>query len=1083
MAKEPIRKRLASRAKEAIKEKAHEAKRGLHRGAVKFRAADRRLVDLADGHSDPNADLTLGQRLKGAALDSMERSTFGRMGSVGRAMIWKRRGDKKAFRREAINVLTRNTVFRMGSLGDAMQAHFARVFNTFDTNPDIFDTIVGGTRPTAGKVADVQKIINTLETTAKAIDQKFVAVRKGFDEMAHGYRLIDKRLIAIEQQRNKQMEQLQAQTNRKVTEVEINIENEINNNDSQLRALGSQVHEHESKLVYLEGQIDFLRKNVAMGRHFPTMGSGEFREKEGAANENEDKKKSLVQDVIDRAKAVGGYAIAAAGGTLATTAFAGTIARVLGVAVPVVGTAIAAGGLGMLVYEYLKKQKNLQGYTPETVRKRREAGFGPGNYRRSGGRNAPSVNMPATPVTPSGSGTTYEPVAPQGLGGNQSRIPNMLPPISAPNISQSSTPTPQAVQSFAPSQTGIQSFASAPQIQSSSAGATMGASGSGSAVGSSQSSKVVASTSKEAWQFQYDKRGAIMDKGKLKARYMELAQEYGLTDLSPADAKRYGIDGSPESWGNFLMDLTHAESGFKPHTHGDKGMFESGSRGLFQLSVNDARNYRFQKHKSTLAELADPEYNARLAVRIAAHRIRKHGRIGGKGMGAYWGPIRRNQLKVGRYNNVAPDGYGGDGNVNSETDEMLPPVEVYQSDNADFANMRLHQDESKPKSEKVPRTEKVKENHRKVAGTRKLPLKPELRNVLEYVGNKAGVEFEITSGGQHRGKMTGTFRHNVDIKGTYGAADLRMFVTDENGKRRALDINNPRDQEKIQEVIHLSSALIPEAGIGANYMRSMGPTGQLFHIGGPNRPGQGPATWGNIPDWFKKAHRSGINDSKDVNATFNEWLQSNVEGKTSAISEKKEENTSSLAEKYTKETGLPSHLRSMFGWTPTDAYREYSTPKSISGSSIDGPGSIAANVTKENFANPQGGIGSRLAQVQRTNTVGDQGGILSPPKLEPFSSGVDALAATMEPPAKIETTHSNYEPGSLSHKDTPPPEPTDDSRPPIMQSARDTVGGNAYATGSDYGDSDHIPDTSYNPETAMPSPGDIGYGSGQHCYI
>lgn len=155
-----------------------------------------------------------------------------------------------------------------------------------------------------------------------------------------------------------------------------------------------------------------------------------------------------------------------------------------------------------------------------------------------------------------------------------------------------------------------------------------------------------------------DKQGQV-DLKQYKTLLTKEIKEKGLDKLSPADAQKYGIDGSAESWANFLMGLTKRESSFKPETHGDKGYFGGhGSRGLFQLSPDDAKNYKLKVDPKTgkyvpftYDELHDPVTNTKAAISIAKSLVSRTGSI--KGMGAYWGPIKRGaNIPYQNYRNI-----------------------------------------------------------------------------------------------------------------------------------------------------------------------------------------------------------------------------------------------------------------------------------------------------------------------------------------------------------------------------------------------------------------------------------------------
>ena len=158
-----------------------------------------------------------------------------------------------------------------------------------------------------------------------------------------------------------------------------------------------------------------------------------------------------------------------------------------------------------------------------------------------------------------------------------------------------------------------------------------------------------------------DKKGKV-NLPQYKGLLLSEIKKQGLDKLSPADAKRYGIDGSAESWSNFMMGLTEVESGFKPSDVGDIGQFGGhGSRGMFQLSPDDATNYKLQKKPFSYDQLRDPVQNTKAAVSIAKNLISKHGSIS-RGMGRYWGPIQRgNSIPYGKYADVKA--IGGNDNM------------------------------------------------------------------------------------------------------------------------------------------------------------------------------------------------------------------------------------------------------------------------------------------------------------------------------------------------------------------------------------------------------------------------------------
>ena len=127
-------------------------------------------------------------------------------------------------------------------------------------------------------------------------------------------------------------------------------------------------------------------------------------------------------------------------------------------------------------------------------------------------------------------------------------------------------------------------------------------------------------------------RGAV-DPGALHSRLRELVSQSSLAGFMPADAAKYGFKtGSAEEWAGLMSGIAGRESGNRAGATGDSG----GSHGLFQLSPQDAITYGLQKTPFTAAQLADPDFNARAAVAIAAIRAHAGGVGGAEGMAKYW---------------------------------------------------------------------------------------------------------------------------------------------------------------------------------------------------------------------------------------------------------------------------------------------------------------------------------------------------------------------------------------------------------------------------------------------------------------
>lgn len=138
---------------------------------------------------------------------------------------------------------------------------------------------------------------------------------------------------------------------------------------------------------------------------------------------------------------------------------------------------------------------------------------------------------------------------------------------------------------------------------------------------------------------------------------------------------------------------------------------------------------------------------------------------------------------------------------------------------------------------------------------RNMPIKQELRNYLNYAAEKSGVYFETTSLGQPSGgsRRRGSHRHDIQ-EGTIGAADMRLYIKDQEGKKVYLDTRNENHRQYISDFTKHFASVAPGAGVGTGYME--GDPHRLFHFGGPNQPGGAPIAYSG-PDWFKSSFNQG----------------------------------------------------------------------------------------------------------------------------------------------------------------------------------------------------------------------------------
>lgn len=139
----------------------------------------------------------------------------------------------------------------------------------------------------------------------------------------------------------------------------------------------------------------------------------------------------------------------------------------------------------------------------------------------------------------------------------------------------------------------------------------------------------------------------------LKQYAMEMAEKYGLTNLSPSDSMKYfGHEGpaTAEEWAGLMGKMVDLESGFDTNCSYTENFVNKStgqlcvSRGLFQLSEGDFPGL-------TVADCYDPYKNIETATKIMARDIGSAGVINGKaagqgntGLARYWGIFRSGKL-------------------------------------------------------------------------------------------------------------------------------------------------------------------------------------------------------------------------------------------------------------------------------------------------------------------------------------------------------------------------------------------------------------------------------------------------------
>jgi hypothetical protein len=144
-----------------------------------------------------------------------------------------------------------------------------------------------------------------------------------------------------------------------------------------------------------------------------------------------------------------------------------------------------------------------------------------------------------------------------------------------------------------------------------------------------------------------------------------------------------------------------------------------------------------------------------------------------------------------------------------------------------------YQTPSPTSSEAIPDPEgrTVLESQDEIAGVRKKPITPELKEVLQYAGEESGVIVEVFSGGQNDitqgGPRKGTERHDLGH-----AADVKLKVRDADGKMRTLDSRNLEDRAIMSKFVE-TARMMGAKGIGSG-LGYMGESG--IHIGTVMRP-------------------------------------------------------------------------------------------------------------------------------------------------------------------------------------------------------------------------------------------------------
>ena len=280
-----------------------------------------------------------------------------------------------------------------------------------------------------------------------------------------------------------------------------------------------------------------------------------------------------------------------------------------------------------------------------------------------------------------------------------------------------------------------------------------------------------------------------------------------LTALYEAEAKRAGID--PR-----IMHGIRAGESLHTNAYDVKSDSKEDSYGPFQLNRRGGLGAVFEKE--TGLDLHDPK-TIPAQVRWAAEHIKK-------------------RVAADLNYNPGSEWYGYKGLRNADPswgDSGYSPAQSKKD---------------------IPGANGVGGVDQRQSGVRSQGITDALGRQIQAASAAAGVNAEVYSGGQDETgpNRTGSHRHDHG-----NSADLKLYTTGPDGKRRYLDMTNDADRVVMEKFIR-ESVKAGANGVGAapNYMGAHG-----IHVGGGS-----PAAWGaggataNAPEWVRRAHQQGMED-------------------------------------------------------------------------------------------------------------------------------------------------------------------------------------------------------------------------------
>lgn len=186
-------------------------------------------------------------------------------------------------------------------------------------------------------------------------------------------------------------------------------------------------------------------------------------------------------------------------------------------------------------------------------------------------------------------------------------------------------------------------------------------------------------------------------------------------------------------------------------------------------------------------------------------------------------------------------------------------------------------------------------------GFRSSPIKPELRNQLEYAAEQSGLYVKVFSGGQteeqqaaftayrlSRGEKPPADRHDVENPDIPGAADVNLAFKDSNGNEVILDQSNPDHWPMIAEFTKNHARVTEGAGVGGWSPNDPYMGKNAIHYGGPNKKGGAALAYQGM-DYLKQAHAEGValreQDKKNGYDALAEWQKKKKEEQERRIKE------------------------------------------------------------------------------------------------------------------------------------------------------------------------------------------------------